>query len=263
MIKIFNGKWRGLGDSGFGFGMILDFQFREYLMYFKGAQLHVFMAIALHCDDNGVSWPSYDTLEKETGYSRASIAKALDDLCKLEIDGQPVLARLRIRDNAGRYVGSNHYLIFPNQVDIQSLETKLPDDQSLVNPTLDKTNFGETILEDKPLIKDKPNLKMEEEAATPASVFAAFEQEIGPLTPMISEELQDLIEDHTEQWVIASFREASTMGKRSLGYCKAILKRWKVEGYGSEFKPASKNGGGKPTQPGETWDDVLKELREA
>jgi DnaD/phage-associated family protein len=102
-----------------------------------------------------------------------------------------------------------------------------------------------------------------EEADPLPSVFRAYESEIGPLTPMNSEELQDLVEEHTAQWVIAAIKESSIRNKRSLGYCKAILKRWKVDGYGSEFKPASKNGNKKTTQPGETWDDVLKELREA
>ena len=79
---------------------------------------------------------------------------------------------------------------------------------------------------------------------------------------MNSEKLQDLVEDHKAQWVIAAIKESSIRSKRSLGYAEAILKRWAVEGYGSEFKPAPKNGN-KPAQQqtDDEWDAAFERAR--
>ena len=85
------------------------------------------------------------------------------------------------------------------------------------------------------LTSTKPK-NLAEERKNGGEVFRIFEQEIQPLTPMIAEELNELELEHTAHWVIAAIKEASTNGKRSLAYFKAILNRWKVEGYGSEFK---------------------------
>ncbi len=132
MIKVFSGRWLGLGQKDEGLGMLIDFNFRSILRQFRGAKLAVFMDIALHSDQNGFSFPSYDLIEQETGYTRDSIATALEDLCKLEIEGQRVLARFRFRDDKGQYTGSNRYLIFPTQEELQSL----------LFPTLENSTCG-------------------------------------------------------------------------------------------------------------------------
>lgn len=153
MIKIFNGKMRGPGANGRQLGAIIDFTFREYIHYFKGANLHIFMAICLHSDEEGYCFPSYDTLERETGYGRATIAKAIKDLCDLKIDGFYVLAKWRKRDEKGRFTGSNRYRIFPSPEELQELET---DVQSSESPEFRNSNCGQDELEDKPL-KEKDN----------------------------------------------------------------------------------------------------------
>ena len=84
----------------------------------------------------------------------------------------------------------------------------------------------------------------EEEGENAGAIFRAYESEIGSITPMISEELQELEKEHPTEWIIAAMRVASINGKRSLGYFKAILKRWKVDGYGTELK-AQRRGNSK------------------
>ena len=78
----------------------------------------------------------------------------------------------------------------------------------------------------------KTDLK-KEELEEGENIFSVYEHEIGPLTPHISEELMCLEEDHTATWVCNALKESSERGKRSLGYAKAILSRWKAEGYGT------------------------------
>lgn len=122
MIKVFSGSWRGIGEKTDGLALMMDFRFREILHHFKGAKLAVFMCIVLHSDKEGRAWPGYDLIEKETGYSRESIAEALADLCTLTIEGQRILLRYRERDENNRFVGGNHYLIFPTVEEVTNLE---------------------------------------------------------------------------------------------------------------------------------------------
>lgn len=176
LIKILRGQWRGLGDTGSGLGLIFDFNFREYLHYFQGASLSVLMAISLHADEQGRAWPSYDLLEKETGYKRDAIARALNYLCTLEIDHSRVLLRYRVRDGAGHFTGSNRYIIFPTPEELtqytagpesenqtmaedtpESENQTMVDSQSLILPKLENAEVGKSTLEVKPLNKVKPD----------------------------------------------------------------------------------------------------------
>ena len=114
MIKVFNGSRRTLGGKSDDLYMQLSFSFREKLHHFKGAKLAVFMAICLHSDQDGKAFPSYTLLEKETGFDRPTIAKAISELCAIEIDGSRVLCRYQDQDSSGRYVGKNNYIILPS-----------------------------------------------------------------------------------------------------------------------------------------------------
>lgn len=125
-VSIFHGRARGLGeDPQKSIYMQVGVGLRKHLHHFKGAQLSVFMAICLHANEAGEAFPSYEVLEKETGYGSDTIAKALDKLCQLEIEGDRVLVRRRERDDKGKYIGGNHYLIFPTAQEVQMWE--IPD----------------------------------------------------------------------------------------------------------------------------------------
>lgn len=147
MFKIFNGTQRGPGTTESEIFIQLGVMFRSQLHHFKGAPLAVFMAIALHMDEDGVAFPSYDTLQRETGYGRGTIAKALDVLCELRIDDHPVLMRWRERDDEGKYAGSNRYKVFPTPDEIV---------QSTLFPTVEKSNGGKSVLEEEPTTKEEP-----------------------------------------------------------------------------------------------------------
>ncbi|MGC8946011.1 MAG: helix-turn-helix domain-containing protein [Anaerolineae bacterium] len=121
MITIFNGRRRGLGEipTSRVYAKI-DIMFREYLHFFKGAKLAVLLAIALHADEDGWAWPSYETLQRETGYSENTIIHALAELCRLKIQGQRVLLRYQ-PTNRGQFA-SNRYLIFPSPEEVDRYE---------------------------------------------------------------------------------------------------------------------------------------------
>ena len=88
-----------------------------------------------------------------------------------------------------------------------------------------------TPMSHEPVLNRNINLKDIEEEGE--NIFSVYEQEIGSLTPHISNELILLEEEHTTSWVCKALKECSERGKRSLGYSKAILNRWRTDGYGT------------------------------
>jgi DnaD/phage-associated family protein len=62
------------------------------------------------------------------------------------------------------------------------------------------------------------------------NVFKLYEENIGPLTPLIADALKDVEELYSPEWVSDSIELAVKNNKRSWKYCEAILKRWKEEG---------------------------------
>jgi DNA replication protein len=66
------------------------------------------------------------------------------------------------------------------------------------------------------------------------NIFVLYEQNIGPLTPLLSDELIEAEESYPPGWIEDAFREAAAMNKRSWRYVQAILDRWAVEGKDDE-----------------------------
>jgi len=62
------------------------------------------------------------------------------------------------------------------------------------------------------------------------NVFKLYEENIGPLTPLIADTLKDAEEIYQPEWIADAIELAVKNNKRSWKYCEAILKRWKEEG---------------------------------
>jgi DnaD/phage-associated family protein len=62
------------------------------------------------------------------------------------------------------------------------------------------------------------------------NIFRLFEENIGPLTPMIAETLRDAEKDYPIDWIEDAIRIAVEINKRSWRYVEAILRRWREEG---------------------------------
>jgi DNA replication protein len=62
------------------------------------------------------------------------------------------------------------------------------------------------------------------------NIFKLYEENIGPLTPLIADALLDAEKTYSEEWVGEAIGLAVTNNKRNWKYCEAILKRWKEEG---------------------------------
>jgi len=68
------------------------------------------------------------------------------------------------------------------------------------------------------LIKERPN------------IFTLYEQNIGALTPMISDELRAAEEEYPDTWIEEAIKLAVERNARNWRYVQSILKRWQAEG---------------------------------
>jgi len=64
-------------------------------------------------------------------------------------------------------------------------------------------------------------------------IFTLYEQNIGMLTPMITDELRDAERRFPADWIADAFRESVKANKRSWRYVLRILERWRTEGRGA------------------------------
>ena len=73
------------------------------------------------------------------------------------------------------------------------------------------------------------------------NVFSLYEDNIGMLSPMITDQLKEAEESYPDSWIEDAMREAVENNKRSWRYIAAILERWEREG-------RSDGGAGRHTQ---------------
>jgi DnaD/phage-associated family protein len=62
------------------------------------------------------------------------------------------------------------------------------------------------------------------------NIFVLYEQNIGPLTPLLAEELGEAADTYPASWIEDAFRESVELNKRSWRYIQRILERWAAEG---------------------------------
>jgi len=62
------------------------------------------------------------------------------------------------------------------------------------------------------------------------NVFAFYEQHIGPLTPLVAEQLRDAERSYPRAWIEDAILTAVQYNRRSWKYVEAILGRWEAAG---------------------------------
>jgi DnaD/phage-associated family protein len=68
------------------------------------------------------------------------------------------------------------------------------------------------------------------EGTAAPNIFALYEENIGTITPLIAEHLQDAEDRYSAEWIREAFREAVSLNKRNWRYIASILRRWETEG---------------------------------
>jgi DnaD/phage-associated family protein len=77
-------------------------------------------------------------------------------------------------------------------------------------------------------LPDIVSTKQEEEVVS--QIAKAYESEIGLITSMTADDIQDAAKSYPLKWVLDAIHEAAQNNKRNWKYCLAILKRWKAQG---------------------------------
>ena len=67
--------------------------------------------------------------------------------------------------------------------------------------------------------------------------YAAYESNVGALTPMIADSITDAVTEYTSAWVVEAIRIATQREKRNWKYILGILKAWKRDGFNTGDKP--------------------------
>ena len=68
------------------------------------------------------------------------------------------------------------------------------------------------------------------------NIFKLYEENIGPLTPLISDTLHDAELAYPAEWIEDAFKIAVQANARSWRYVETILKRWKEKGRDDEHR---------------------------
>jgi DnaD/phage-associated family protein len=76
---------------------------------------------------------------------------------------------------------------------------------------------------------DEPKVLLDLSVERP-TIFTLYEQNVGPLTPLLSDRLRDLEETYSEDWLSEAIQIAVKQNARNLRYIEAILRRWQEEG---------------------------------
>jgi DNA replication protein len=77
---------------------------------------------------------------------------------------------------------------------------------------------------------DDPRLPVELVPERP-DIYRLYEQNIGPMTPLLADTLQDAEDTYPAEWIQEAFRIAVENNVRNWRYVEAILRRWHERGY--------------------------------
>ena len=176
---------------------------------------------------DGVCKASQDRLADELGVSRQSINKHIDKLVEAGY----------LEDITPDLLGLPHQYRDTGRANLSINLTATC--QKSLHPPVKK-------IDTKIVIKETDKEKEEEQA----QVFRAYSSEIGILTPMIADSINEWIKDgFPVKWMCDAIHEAALQNKRNWKYCEAIIKRWDAQGSQEEMKPVKPNWKQKTSEP--------------
>jgi hypothetical protein len=147
---------------------------QEALRLLKGPKLSCFLCIGLHIDGEGECYPSIDTIVRETGYSRATVCSALDELVELGF-----IEKERRKYETTLYTVKG-YIWYGSESkptllgEAQSKEALLSPSESKASERLPVKRLA-ALPKDEPSVKDQPLEKKEREISNsklPSSPFS-------------------------------------------------------------------------------------------
>jgi len=87
--------------------------------------------------------------------------------------------------------------------------------------------------------EERPPIRLQPERP---NIYTLYEQNIGPLTPILAETLQDAEKEYPAEWIEDAIRIAVVKNVRTWRYVDAILRSWKEKGRdGTDRKTAEED----------------------
>ena len=147
--------------------------------------------------------------------------------------------KVSVRDESGKITGWETVIL-------ESPDTDVAETHIVENPPSGNATFWETDdIESNDLLESKNNnnnghrLEQNQQPASEptldpdyATVVKAYEQNIGMLTPMLSEVLHDMVTEYPVDWIVEAVEIACTANVRKLNYVKAVCENWSRDGRG-------------------------------
>lgn len=219
----------------------------------KGTDLLMLLAIADHANDEGICWPSVGTLAAKCRVS--------------ERQAQYIISRLEAADilEIERGVGRNHTSLYTIKgaadctiTTTERVQPTAPIRKTKVQPTAPIGEIKGAIQREKvqssaekvqpiapepsiepPItttIKQQQQQRLSSSSSERPAIYETYEQEIGLLTPMVSDMIADDVKTYGEQWIEDAIRVAAGASKREYRYVQAVLRNWKQRGRGDTQK---------------------------
>lgn len=210
-----------------------------------GAARLVLLALADNANDEGVCWPSVETIARKAGIGVRWTQRILRDLVEADY------LALSIRPVDGKKNDTNVYTLnIQHLMDQQVREGGVQTTHRVAQqpPSGWPTDHPEGGVETTERVAYRPPESSLEPSKEPSSepvvvvnapaaqkigkIAKLYEREIGPLTAFIRDELEEEAKTCPEEWFEIAFRAAASQNKRSWSYVRAVLKNIRNHGIG-------------------------------
>ncbi len=104
------------------------------------------------------------------------------------------------------------------------------DDAYFINNEVEKITINKILSGALKIPSVEIRMREEPAAEQPRDIYSLYEHNIGMLTPILAEELQEAEHRYPPEWIQDAFREALRANVRNWKYINGILKRWEREG---------------------------------
>lgn len=121
------------------------------------------------------------------------------------------------------------------------LEVKLENDSLYFINSPQGKAASEGLINEKWLPNEEEHVQVRLTAQRP-NIFTLYEQNIGPLTPLLSETLQEAEDTYPAEWIEDAIKIAVTRNARNWRFVDAILRSWKEKGRDGTDRKTSKEG---------------------
>lgn len=85
-------------------------------------------------------------------------------------------------------------------------------------------------------VDNKGSQPPQEDTQERPNIYKLHEQNFGPLTPLLADQLKEAEDKYPFEWIEEAFKEAVAQGVRRWAYAKSILERWSRDGYKSDSR---------------------------